>query len=80
VKSAFDPDALFRAHHLAAHAPAVVGQSLEAASQVATSRREFLEFAEWRFCDLLARFSESFDDSCRRIGEPFLKAACSGSA
>jgi hypothetical protein len=72
--SSADPDVLFRAH-LVRYAPQAVARSLEAASQVATSRREFLEFAAWRFRDLIDRFSQSFDDCARNIGEPFRQAA-----
>jgi hypothetical protein len=67
-------DVLFRAH-LARYAPAAVGQALEAAAEVATSRDEFLAFAVWRFHDLIHLFSASFDDSCLDIGEPFVRAA-----
>jgi hypothetical protein len=69
-----DPGTLFRAG-LKAYARTALGQSIEAASQVATSCREFLRFGAWRFDNLICRFSASFDDSCLHIGEPFVRAA-----
>ena len=39
------------------------------------SPEEIVEFFEWRFDDLICRFSASFDDSCVRIGKPFSDAA-----
>jgi hypothetical protein len=65
---------VFRAHFLS-FAKVAANDALRAALQTETTPEEIVEFFEWRFDDLICRFSASFDDSCVRIGKPFSDAA-----
>jgi hypothetical protein len=63
------------AWHFEQYLVAASRQAIVAAAEVATDRRELLQFAEWRFRGLIYGFEASYFDCLAAIGRPFEEAA-----